>query len=261
MTEFSSDPNDNPDVDLDPTDGQDSLGINELLDYVGRGVESILDFIVPDGLLEWDLNPIPDELAKDGFYREQDLESTEGVDPGMAADPTANFDPLVRDALDSSEDIEPLVDETIAGLPDQTPTSGPFAGLEGGVPGGSGTEAVTGFINARGAEISDMVGRIESGQDLTEEQIAQGEHIIRSGLNFDPLLVGDEIHNKAIDDLERITYGNIQTDSNGQTWRYSPLGDRWYKVGESGGLTPTDEIPPFQREHPSLSEFWGEVED
>lgn len=198
---------------------------------------------------------------KDGFYREQDLGSTEAVDPSVAADPTASFDPLVQNALKSAEDIRPLVDETIASLPDQTPTSGPFAGLEGGVPGGSGTEAVAGFINDRGADITDMVDQIESGQDLTEEQLAKGEHIINSGLNFDPLLVGDEIHNKAIDDLERLTYGNIQTDSNGRTWRYSPLGDQWYKVGESGEMTPTDEIPPFQREHPSLSEFWGEVQD
>jgi hypothetical protein len=260
MTEFSTDPTDNPDIDLDPTDGQDSLGVNDLFDHIGRGVESIVDLIVPDGLLEWDLNPIP-ELAKDGFYREQDLDSAEGADGGMGGDPPAHFDPLVRDAMTSAEGIGPLVDETIAGLPDQTPATGLFAGLEGGVPGGSGTEAVAGFVNDRGAEISGMVDRIVSGQDITQEQLAQGEHIIRSGLNFDPLMVGDEIHNKAIDDLERMTYGNVQTDANGQTWRYSPSGDRWYKVGADGGLIPTEEIPPFQREHPSLSEFWGEVQD
>jgi hypothetical protein len=193
---------------------------------------------------------------------QQDLpEPVVDVDPGFDADPTANFDPIVQDALRDAEAIGPLVDETLASLPaPEIPTSGPFAGLEGGVPGGSGTEAVAGFINSRGSDITDMVHQIESGQDLTPGQIDAGEHIIESGMNTDPLEVGDEIHNKAIDDLERYTYGNVQTDSNGVTWRYSPETDSWSTL-EGGAYVPTEDIPPFQREHPSLSEFWGETAD
>ena len=193
---------------------------------------------------------------------QQDLsEPVVDVDPGFDADPTANFDPIVQDALRDAEAIGPVVDETLASLPaPEIPTSGPFAGLEGGVPGGSGTEAVAGFINSRGSDITDMVHQIESGQDLTPAQIDAGEHIIESGMNTDPLLVGDEIHNKAIDDLERYTYGNVQTDSNGVTWRYSPETDSWSTL-EGDTYVPTEDIPPFQREHPSLSEFFGETAD
>lgn len=190
-----------------------------------------------------------------------DVDPVLNVDPGFEALPTANFDPIVKDALSGAEAIGPIVDETLANLPEpEVPTSGPFTGLEGGVPGGSGTEAVAGFINSRGSDIAGMIDRIESGQDLTPEQVADGEHIIKSGMNTDPILVGDEIHNKAIDDLERSTYGNVQTDSNGVTWRYSPETDSWSRF-EGDAYVPTEDIPPFQREHPSLSEFWGETAD
>jgi hypothetical protein len=87
--------------DMDPTDGEDSFGVNDVLDHLGKGVESIVDFIVPDGLLEWDLDPLPappaqgeggafesirsmvsgetpPELINDGFYQ-----SLPGVDSGV----------------------------------------------------------------------------------------------------------------------------------------------------------------------------------
>jgi hypothetical protein len=202
-----------------------------------------------------------DHDASQKDLTEPTVDPVQDVDPGFYADPTANFDPIVKDALRGAEDIGPLVDETLANLPaPEVPTAGPFTGLEGGVPGGSSTEAVVDFINGRGVDITDMVHQIESGQDLTPEQMAEGEHILKSGLNTDPLLVGDEIHNKAIDDLERYTYGNVQTDSNGVTWRYSPESDSWSRL-EGGTYVPTEDIPPFQREHPSLSEFWGETAD
>jgi hypothetical protein len=108
------------------------------------------------------------EYMDNGWEQDYDteVESTDVVDPGLTIDPTANFDPLVRDALDSAEGIGPLVDETIANLPEQTPTSGPFAGLEGGVPGGSGTEDVVGFINSGTTDVSDTINEFLDG-DLT----------------------------------------------------------------------------------------------
>lgn len=102
-----------------------------------------------------------------------DVEPTDAVDPGVETDPTANFDPVVQDALRSAEGIGDLVDETIANLPDQTPTSGPFLGLEGGVPGGSGTEEIVGFINSGNTEVSDAINEFLDG-DLSAPGDASG---------------------------------------------------------------------------------------
>jgi hypothetical protein len=65
--------------DMDPTDGDDSFGVNDMLDHLGKGVESIVDFIVPDGMLEWDLDPLP---AQQGESGSDAFESIQGVVSG-----------------------------------------------------------------------------------------------------------------------------------------------------------------------------------
>ena len=182
------------------------------------------------------------------------------VDPGFYADPTANFDPIVQDALGGAEDIGPLVDETLANLPaPEVPTSGPFAGLEGGVPGGSGTEAVAGFINSRGTDITDMIHQIEAGEDLTPEQMAEGEHIIKSGMNTDPLPSATRSTTRPSTTSQRLTYGNVQTDSGGGTGATRPRPTARPRRGRHVGAHRGH--PAVRAGAPSLSEFWGETAD
>jgi hypothetical protein len=108
-------------IDLDPIDGEDSLGINDLLDHVGKATESIIDFVIPDWLLEWDvglpeeaiaggtghLTPIqgavegkvPPEMVNDGFYQ-----SLPGVDPFVGVELDQTYD-LISQINDLGTDI------------------------------------------------------------------------------------------------------------------------------------------------------------
>ena len=76
------------------------------------------------------------------------------------------FDPGVQNALAGVDPLRELVDDVIATLPDQTPTDGLFAGLPGGVPGGTGTEELVDYINGGTADVSDLINDFLSG-DLT----------------------------------------------------------------------------------------------
>jgi hypothetical protein len=101
--------------------------------------------------------------ANDWMQGPEESEPAE-VDPGFyALPPTASFDPIVQDALAGVGEINELVDEVIAGLPDHTPTDGPFADLPHGVPGGSGTEELVGFINDGNTDVTGLINDFLNG--------------------------------------------------------------------------------------------------
>ena len=76
------------------------------------------------------------------------------------------FDPGVQDALTGVDPITDLVDDVLASLPDQTPTDGPFEGLEGGLPGGDVTEGIVDFINGGNSDVTGLINGFLDG-DLT----------------------------------------------------------------------------------------------
>lgn len=177
-------------------------------------------------------------------YCEQSFECSEIADAPVPV----YFDPIVQDVLQGGDPLEDLFDETLASLPtDPGPTSGPFTGLTGGVPGGAGTEELVGFINGRGSDITEVINVVEGGGELTPEQSETVGDIATRGIDFDPILVGRDIQDGAIDDIGRLEQGNVWTDSSGVTWRYSPEGDSWFKIGDNGGSIPTTDLPPFVR--------------
>jgi hypothetical protein len=128
------------------------------------------------------------------------------VDPGFDAIPSS-FDLNVQDALRGAAGIDDLVDETIADIesePVATPSeppavTGPFTGLEGALPGGAGTADIAGFINQGGADISGMTDTVLSGGELTDEQIAEGQHIASRGIDTSPLHVADDAYQSVRD--------------------------------------------------------------
>ena len=118
------------------------------------------------------------------------------IDAEPAADAVvpSHFDPLVQDALAGTSDLDALIEETAAGLP-AAPTvpTGPFTGLEGAVPGGSGTAEIAGFINSSGADLTDLTNTVLDGRELSDAQIATGEHIASRGIDTSPLELNDRI--------------------------------------------------------------------
>lgn len=114
----------------------------------------------------------------------------------------ANFDPLVQDALQSTGALGALADDTLASLPAQPLPTGPFTGLDGALPGGSGTADIAGFVNGGGADLTDLINTAVDGRELSPEQIAKGEHIASRGIDTSPLEINDRLE-QSVTESER----------------------------------------------------------
>jgi hypothetical protein len=119
----------------------------------------------------------------------------------------------------------------------------------------SDTDAVLGFINGGGSQISGAVDRALAGEELTDEQVSELQRMIDRGAMVDVTAgIWDVLHQIDVDvrnSENRLTHGYEQVDSNGQRWRYSAESGGWVKVDEnpltgSDVYTPGPDVPRFQ---------------
>jgi hypothetical protein len=119
----------------------------------------------------------------------------------------------------------------------------------------SDTDAVLGFINGGGSQISGAADRALAGEELTAEQIEALQRMTdRSAwVDVTGAIQGvlDQIDVDVRNSEQRRIYGYEQVDSNGQRWRYSAESGGWVKVDEdplthSDVYTPGPHVPRFQ---------------
>ena len=121
---------------------------------------------------------MPPELMSDGFYV--------GLEGGGWEQQHLN------DLLGNVQTVEGMVDDVVADIEAQAPAD-PTGLFPYGMPGGSTTDSVLGFINGGGETVSDLTRTVLSGDELSAEQMAAGrghdrlEHRAQRALQRDDL--------------------------------------------------------------------------
>jgi hypothetical protein len=188
--------------------------------------------------------------------------SFRGLAKAASFDPTANFDPIVKGALDDAAGISGLVDEVLADLPAQGLVPSLGGVTPGDIAGGSGTDGIVGFINGGGANITGITNRVLAGEELTPEQLEICEFLLRKGPSIDAwgdiMAVNDQIDIDLANAHLRELYPLGFTDSYGNRWMPDHETGRWTKVTEhpTGGSRvyhpgPLAPPPSFPNEPPS----------
>jgi hypothetical protein len=245
-------------IDLNPFEGDDSLHVNDLLDGIGNAIESIVDFVVPDGLFRFDLADYapsgedahgtahghevpapsavdgitPPELTGDGFYPAATLEGG-GWEQQQLNQLIANV-----------QTVEGMVDDVVADIEAHAPAD-PTGLFPYGMPGGSTTDSVLGFINGGGEVVTDLTRTVLSGDDLSADQLAAGRDLMDSntGLNglFNVMTWDAGISEDVDGQQQRIDHGNLWQETNGRLWHWNNNTGRWDRVYED----PTHGTPVY----------------
>ena len=155
------------------------------------------------------------------------------------------FDAGVQAALDDAAGVSQLADQVLAGLPQ--PSMGGVT--PGDISGGSGTDAVLGFINGGGSAITGITNRVLAGEELTPEQLAICEFLMRKGPSIDAwgdiMAVSDQIDVDLANAHLRELYPLGFQDSNGNFWKPNNEVGGWTRVTEnpSGGSNVYRSVP------------------
>jgi hypothetical protein len=170
----------------------------------------------------------------------------------LATTADASFDPTVQAVLDDTAGINQLVDGVLADMP-ATPVPSMGGVTPGDISGGSGTDAILGFINPGVQGITQIAGDVLEGKELTREQIEICQFLIRKGPSIDAwgdiMAVNDQIDVDLANAHLRELYPLGFRDSYGIFWKPDHETGRWHKVTEhaTGGspvIHPAPLAPP-----------------